>query len=274
MEEVTTQEFFIDKPPGIECVLSDISIESQPYYTEINFPNFFYKCATVECKGETVFTQIDSVRKEQYQFAQFKCKNCEAFSKTFALRISQVEKILTFEKLGESPPFGEKLPNKFLRLFNKENQVLLLKGRQCESQNFGIGAFTYYRRVVENQKNEIIDLLIRTIQNTSEDEDIIRKLNGAKTEIQYLKAINSIASFLPTSFFIKGHNPFKILHIWLSFDIHNSNDEEALTNAHHIRLLLTQLVQKMAELNKEDKELNEAITGAMKKRNQKKSLNS
>ena len=42
-----------------------------------------------------------------------------------------------------------------------------LKGRRCENQGLGVGAFIYYRRVVENQKNRILGVCrINLIKST------------------------------------------------------------------------------------------------------------
>jgi hypothetical protein len=39
-------------------------------------------------------------------------------------------------------------------------------GRRAENQGMGIGAFAYYRRVVENQKNRIIAEIKRVAEKT------------------------------------------------------------------------------------------------------------
>ena len=38
-----------------------------------------------------------------------------------------------------------------------------MKGRRCGNLGLGIGAFVYYRRVVENQKSRILDEIIKVI---------------------------------------------------------------------------------------------------------------
>jgi len=42
-----------------------------------------------------------------------------------------------------------------------DNRDLFMKGRRCESQSLGIGAFVYYRRVVENQRAAILGQIIK-----------------------------------------------------------------------------------------------------------------
>lgn len=45
------------------------------------------------------------------------------------------------------------------------DKELYLQGRRSESRGFGIGAFSYYRRVVENQKSRIIEEIAKAAKN-------------------------------------------------------------------------------------------------------------
>ena len=65
------------------------------------------------------------------------------------------------------PPFGPPTPARVITLIGPDKEYYL-KGRRAENQGMGIGAFSYYRRVVENQKNRIIDEVI-TIRLTSDE---------------------------------------------------------------------------------------------------------
>jgi len=42
------------------------------------------------------------------------------------------------------------------------DREIFLRGRRAENQGLGIGAFAYYRRVVENQKGRIITQIGKT----------------------------------------------------------------------------------------------------------------
>lgn len=63
-------------------------------------------------------------------------------------------------KFLEIPQFGSPTRNRLLRLFGSDGNVFL-KGRQCENHGLGIGAFSYYRRVVENHKDQLFDEIIK-----------------------------------------------------------------------------------------------------------------
>ena len=73
--------------------------------------------------------------------------------------IDQINKSPNFNiiKVGEFPFFGAPVPSNLIKTFGPE-KYLFIKGKKCESQSLGIAAFTYYRRVIENQKNKCVYL--------------------------------------------------------------------------------------------------------------------
>ena len=76
-----------------------------------------------------------------------------------------------------------------MNLLGKERENFL-KGRCCENQGLGVGAFTYYRRVVENQKDKIIGEIIKVSQKLNVGNVQLKKLNSALSENQFTNAIN------------------------------------------------------------------------------------
>jgi hypothetical protein len=161
-------------------------------------------------------------------------------------------------KFGEKPAFGVPVPKKLLRLFGSDSQYFL-KGRQCENQGLGVGAFAYYRRVVENHKNEILDEIIRVCKTVNAPQSLIEELDNAKKEVSFTAAIDQIKSALPQGLMIHGENPLLALHGALSVGLHNDGDDECLRLAHAVRLVLTDLVERMSILRQENRELHSAV---------------
>ena len=79
--------------------------------------------------------------------------------KTFAVAVRGGE-IGRARKIGEWPAFGARLPLRMKRLVGDDYE-LFMKGYRSENQGLGIGAFAYYRRVVETQKNRLFDEIIK-----------------------------------------------------------------------------------------------------------------
>jgi hypothetical protein len=57
-----------------------------------------------------------------------------------------------------------------------EPQDLPQKGRRCENQGLGISAFGYYRRVVQNAKNEIIGEVLKVAEAVPAPAEVIDEL--------------------------------------------------------------------------------------------------
>jgi hypothetical protein len=123
----------------------------------------------------------------------------------------------------------------------------------------GIGALTYYMRVVENQKNRIFDEIIRVIGKTiSPDEPVIQELENAKKEPRFTKAVQTIKQALPQSLFINGKNPLVLLRSALSQGVHDHTDDECLELASSIRIVLIEFAEVLGQALKEKAELDKA----------------
>jgi hypothetical protein len=161
-------------------------------------------------------------------------------------------------KYGEHPPFGVPVPNKMLRLFGKDRDNFI-KGRQCENQGLGVGAFAYYRRVVENHKNEIFDEIIKVCETVGAPQKLIEELDRAKKAISFSNAMEQIKTALPEGLRINGRNPLLALHNALSIGLHNESDTKCLEAAHDVRLVLTALIERMSLLRQDKSELDGAV---------------
>ena len=61
----------------------------------------------------------------------------------------------------------------------------------------GIGAYSYYRRDIENQKNRLLDAIIRVAQKIGASQDMLDDLNKAKEETQFTKAVDVLDDLSP-----------------------------------------------------------------------------
>ena len=137
----------------------------------------------------------------------------------------------------------------------RDDRDNFLKGRQSENQGLGVGAFAYYRRVVENHKNEIFDEIIKVCETVGAPQPLIEELGRAKKEISFTKAMGQIKTALPQGLLISGQNPLLALHNALSIGLHNESDAKCLEAAHDVRLVLTDLIERMSLLRRDKSEL-------------------
>ena len=136
---------------------------------------------------------------------------------------------------------------------------LFLKGRRAEIEGLGVGAFSYYRRIIEEQ-NRLLDEIIRVAHHLGVSTEIIIRLEDAQREVQFSKAVENVKDAIPRVLYIKGHNPFTLLHSALSEGLHDTSDEEYLVAANDIRLILVAFAERLTEAMQEQKELDEALS--------------
>lgn len=226
-------------------------------------------CTSEHCEGEMFF---ESKTKQESETVaswcttlDYTCRNCRKTTKHFAVRIiSGDENTCSVMKIGEYPSFGPPTPRSLLSKLG-EHSDSFLKGRQCENQGLGIGAFAYYRRVVENQKDRLIGEIVKVAEREGASSEMLAGLRAAQKETRFTSAIAKIRGGIPRSLFIKEHNPLTLLHDALSQGLHAEDDDECLRLADAIRRILIQLSERLSEHLREDEKLAAAVGLLLKK---------
>lgn len=222
-------------------------------------------CPNENCNGVRFFrytegkNPIPSKDGHTYMYVSYKCSNCQKYLKTFSLAVkAKGDGSGELYKFGELPTFGPPVPSRMLSLVGPDRE-LFLKGRRCENQGLGVGAFVYYRRVIEAQKNRIFDEMIKVCRRIGAEEKFIAELEAAKQETQFSKAISSIKTAIPQVLLIDGHNPIQLLHTALSNGLHDQSDEHCMELATSVRIVLAELSERMSQAMKDTAELKSAL---------------
>lgn len=219
---------------------------------EYNAFPFMYEDVEIEGGNDTTYN---------YVYIEYLCQNCKETIKSYFLLIDSFEeneKSANIIKVGEYPFYCAIIPPKLITLL-QDDKELFIKGVNAESHNLGIAAFTYYRRVVENQKNQLIDKLIKILSLQKTNNEAIETIVAAKKEKSFTKAIEKFKDFIPIQLFIENNNPFTLLHDYLSIGVHRLSDQECLEYAKSIRLVLTEFINRMANILKNDRDLKESV---------------
>lgn len=228
-------------------------------------PDLRLHCSSHVCGGVRTFSYTlskkwvdDKILAEH--FLRFRCRNCGLESKTFAvaLRVDLKDLSGVAFKFGELPSFGEPVPSKLLELVGPDRD-LFLKGRRAEQQGMGIGAFGYYRRVVENQKSRIIERVIKVARRIELPSSSLDSLEAAAEETQFSTAVRRMGEAFPRELEISGKNPLTLLHSVLSEGLHSDSDVECLKAATSVRVVLTELAKRIQFTLEERAGLDEAI---------------
>ncbi len=241
---------------------------------KLTTPDIQLHCASDVCGGTRTFSNRDGLigLTEQIRnvFLVYNCRNCNKSPKIFAIRAVNISQGAGAAlKYGEDPAFGPPTPSRLISLVGKDREAFL-KGRRCENQGLGIGAFAYYRRVVENQKNRLLDEILRVAERIRAPRELISSLNAAKNETQFSKAVELTKESMPQSLLIDGHNPMTLLHKALSEGLHADTDEACLELATSVRVILQELTEKTASALKDHAEIKTAFSRLLNKPTDKK----
>ncbi len=196
-----------------------------------------------------------------FDYLTYTCRNCQKTRKHYSLWITLANdgKNGRILKFGEWPEFGPPTASRVIKLIGPDRE-LFLKGRRSEHQGLGIGAFGYYRRVVENQKNRILEEVAKVSEKLGASPELLAELRAAQAETQFSKAIDSIKHGIPQVLLINGHNPLTLLHAALSEGLHSQSDEDCLSLATSIRVVLSELADRLGQALKDEAELAHAVS--------------
>jgi hypothetical protein len=211
-----------------------------------------------DCTEKSVYVERG---KWKHGYMHYHCRNCRVIRKTYALAVI-LDKIGldgNAFKFGELPAFGDPLPPRVFTLIGPDKE-LFLQGRRSENRGLGIGALTYYRRVVANQWKRIVEEVSKVAKKLDAKPEVIEALAQVATHTQFGRAVDSVKPVIPEMLLIDGHNPLTLLHSALSEAIHDKTDEECLAIARDIRIVLAELAERSAQALKDHAELKGAVS--------------
>jgi hypothetical protein len=281
---VSTEQSLIDPPPvdpatptfrefletagpfKTQLVLVDNVVIRNSRY-ELKMPEVMLYCPSAQCDKDMSFDPLDeeitlggSDAVNRIAFVRYKCRHCKVTLKTYALRVkSSGGKPATVHamKFGEDPPSIGPTPRSLKDLLGDQWE-LFLQGRRAEIAGLGIGAFAYYRRVVEHVWQRVL-LRLQSVAGLEGSAERTQALNAAKEEKWFTRSMELAKEFVPPSLFVNGHNPFQRLYDACGDAIHEYTDAECLARARVIRLVLGRFAERAKAVLAEDAELSAAV---------------
>jgi phosphohistidine phosphatase SixA len=266
----TWAEFLASSPPDTQAEISDLFTLHTKAVLET--PDVLLFCDSEECQGILKFERTSGYistddHSWQFEFLHYRCRNCRRKAKTYAVAVRWDSGTSgRAQKIGEIPPFGPHTPTRVISLIGPDKE-LYLRGRRSENRGLGIGAFSYYRRVVESQKGRIIQEIAKVAKKLGAKPEVLKRFEAAAKETQFSKAIEEVKDGIPSVLLIDGqHNPLTLLHSALSEGLHEHTDEECLEIAKEVRIVLTDLADRLSQALKEHAELKNAVTRLMSRK--------
>ena len=140
-----------------------------------------------------------------------------------------------------------------------------MQARRAIARGLGIGAYAYYRRIIENTKFELVDSVLGVARATKAPSEQIKLLEKAQSERQFSKAMEMLGDVdaIPAVLLINGHNPLTLLHDLLSEGIHKLDDKECLARAQEAEVILCEIANLMQTALTERKAVTDALTSIL-----------
>ena len=271
----TIVDFLESTPPNRVSHISDLAEMKAPrsggYQNDcLRTPEIQLHCPSEDCNGVRFFRCIsgrNEIISESYKYVYitYRCSNCQEHQKIYSIAVkldNESESSGELYKFGELPTYGPPTPPRLVKLIGPDRDTFL-KGRRCENQGLGIGAFIYYRRVVENQKNRILNEIIKVSEKLGAPSEKISTLRKAVDETQFSKALDMAKDVIPESLLINGHSPILLLHSALSEGVHALSDSDCLSLASSVRIVLGELSERLSQALKDEAELSKALSTLM-----------
>lgn len=265
-EKILFASFLESTPPGQFTNVKDLCAFLADTTRVITSPDIQLHCDSDSCQGVRFFACSSSRQNVPNEnpktaFLNYECRNCRTTQKLFAvlLQADLLHSSGTAIKLGELPSFGPPIPSRVISLIGPDREIFI-RGRRAENQGLGIGAFAYYRRVVENQKGRLITEIGKVAKRLGATPEVLSRFEAAAKETQFSKAIDEIKGAFPPVLLINTHNPLSLLHSALSEGLHARTDEECLELAASVRVVLTELAERISQALKDEAELRQAVS--------------
>ena len=143
------------------------------------------------------------------------------------------------------------------------DKELFLQGRRAESQGLGIGAFAYYSRVIENQKGRLVGEIKKVSEKLGAKPALIQKLGSALREARFSSVVDQTKDAIPDALLIEGHSPLLLLQRALSEGQKAEDDEQGLSLAQSIRIVLTEFAERASRALQDQAEVKAAVSRLM-----------
>ena len=259
--------FLESTPPNIPARIPGLATE----YTPVGSPRAGWQAKAapkrlrLHCDVDDGVRRFDASEENHsglgFRFLEYVCRDCGESKKTYAL-VTKLKRdggefIAEIMKLGEYPPFGAPISARIQKLLGKDDLELYRKGSRSEAQGLGIGAATYFRRIVDNHWKLLLTELRRAAERLGHAN--LAVFDNALQETQFSAAVKMLNDAIPDKLLIlNGENPLILLYSPLSVQLHELTDEECLQQAADIRTVLTALLENIADVLKDQEELKSA----------------
>lgn len=183
--------------------------------------------------------------KSGTSYFTFSCVSCRKAHREYLVEQVLDDENIRIQKYGELPR-SKLVRNRVLQKFLKDDLDNYEKAIVCLSHEYGVAAFAYFRRVVENNINSLLDLVQEDAQSSGSDKSILDALADLRKDTPMSEKIKIANLALPNYLKPDGLNPLGRLYQVLSEGVHSLPEAECLQKATATSECLAFLVSELA----------------------------
>jgi len=158
----------------------------------------------------------------------YTCRNCGGQTISYFLRWLETPGGGILIKVGQCPPLSHELPKELAKALDPQDADYYTKALDCRNFNYGLGAVTYLRRIVEKRINDLLDMLAEVAEQEGSTEDVTSRIQEAKTSQRAEDKLEIANTLLPERLKAGGHNPLSDIYDVTSDAIHRKSEEECI----------------------------------------------
>ncbi len=182
-------------------------------------------------------------------YFEFTCVSCSQDRHEYLVNQIVTDETIKIQKYGELPRKSlDRDPT--LQKFFSNDADYYEKAVICLSNGYGIAAFAYMRRIIENNINELLDMLQEDIKSTDAESTLLNKLLELKKTTPMSEKIKIANTALPEYLVPSGLNPLGKLYQILSAGIHSDSDESCLERAKTLQECIKYLISELSSRKK------------------------
>jgi hypothetical protein len=161
-------------------------------------------------------------------------------------------------KYGQMPMWTPRIDNDMAKELGSSYSFYVRALRNL-NESYGIGACAYFRRMIEDYINPLLQLLHDYKKEEGARPEELQKILDVKSSKNFSAKTEYAAQICPTALIVQGMNPLKELHEQLSYNIHAGTDKEATEVAIKIQKTVEYVVRSLRKHYVAQKEFIEAM---------------
>jgi len=225
-------------------------------------------CDHPKCEQETQWETQDTnhyfsssgfIRSRDYT-----CRNCGSRTIYYFFIWQERKENSIFLKVGQYPALAIEPSPELAKALGEEDAGLYKKALINANYNHGLGAVAYFRRVLENKVNLILDLIAEGLRSAGAEIEDLAHLGEIKNSHRVEEKIEFASKILPPHLKPGGHNPLDKLYAAASAGLHGESDDDCLTIFNEARFVFEYLFKNLTLSNEEAREYVKRLSTPLK----------